>query len=169
MAEEEQQTQEPAQEPEAKGEEEPKQKSAETAESEPVEISEPTPVGSSEREIGVWRRSRLTLGFWWRTIVTLGLYVVLLWRRNQITVTTRRITQRRGNILGGDETSMSIDNVTDVSVDTSPLGAILGYGDITVQSAGSSQAEISFQGLGGAKKLREAIFDLKDGKLDESK
>jgi hypothetical protein len=97
------------------------------------------------------------------------LYVVRLWRRNQITVTTRRITQRRGNILGGDETSMSIDNVTDVSVDTSPLGAILGYGDITVQSAGSSQAEISFQGLGGAKKLREAIFDLKDGKLDESK
>ena len=61
-----------------------------------------------EREIGVWRRSMMTWGFWWRTIVTLGLYVVLLWRRNQITVTTRRVSQRRGNILGGEETTISL-------------------------------------------------------------
>lgn len=120
-----------------------------------------------EVEIGVWRRSRWTWGFWWRTLCTLTLYVWLLWRRNQIVLTNRRISQRRGNILGGEETSMSIDNVTDISLDTPPLGVLFGYGNIRIQSAGSSEAEISFDGLARAKKLREVIFDLKDGKLDE--
>ncbi|MFP4320890.1 MAG: PH domain-containing protein [Anaerolineales bacterium] len=121
-----------------------------------------------EETIGVWRRSVWTWGFWWRTIVTLTLYYWILWRRNQITVTTRRISQRRGNILGGDETTLSIVNVTDVSIDTPPLGAVFGYGNIEVQSAGSNEAEITFNGLGRARKLREVIFDLKDGTPDEA-
>ena len=121
-----------------------------------------------EQVVGVWRRSKWTWGFWWRTIVTLTFYVWLLWRRNQITVTTRRVTQRRGNLVGGDETSLSIENITDISVSTSPLGSIFGYGTIVIQSAGSSGAEISFQGLGGVKRLREVLFDLKDGVADEA-
>jgi len=121
-----------------------------------------------EQKIGVWRRSMWTWGFWWRTITTLTLYVWVLWRRNQITVTTRRVSQRRGNILGGDETALSIENITDISIDTPPLGAIFGYGDIQVQSAGSTEAEISFQGLGRVKKLREVLFDLKDGVADQA-
>jgi membrane protein YdbS with pleckstrin-like domain len=120
----------------------------------------------AEEIIGVWRRSRATWGFWWRTISTLGLYVVLLWRRNQITVSTRRVNQRRGNVLGGTDTTISIENITDVTLDVPPLGAVFNYGNISVQSAGSTQAEISFDGLGGAKQLREAIFDLKDGQFD---
>jgi len=123
---------------------------------------------NKEQVIGVWRRSVWTWGFWWRTVTTLGLYVLLLWRRNQITVTNRRISQRRGNILGGSETAISIENITDISLDTPPLGAIFGYGFIQVQSAGSTQAEIAFEGLGRAKKLREVLFDLKDGSADEA-
>ena len=122
----------------------------------------------SEQLVGVWRRSMWTFGFWWRAIVTLGLYVLLLWRRNQITVTTRRVSQRRGNILGGSETSLSLENVTDISVYVPPLGALLNYGDIEVQSAGSNQAEIAFQGLGRARELRDVLFDLKDGVPDEA-
>lgn len=121
-----------------------------------------------EAEVGVWRRSRWTWGFWWRTITTFSLYYLLLWNKNKITLTNRRITQRRGNILGGDVTTMSLDNITDISIDTPPLGAVFGYGHITIQSAGSTDAEISFVGLGGANKLREMIFDLKDGQVDES-
>ena len=122
----------------------------------------------SEQLVGVWRRSARTWGFWWRTIVTLGLYVLLLWRRNQITVTTRRVSQRRGNILGGSETSLSLENVTDISVHVPPMGALLDYGDIEVQSAGSNQAEIAFQGLARARQLRDVLFDLKDGIPDEA-
>ena len=125
-------------------------------------------VDRSERLVGVWRRSTRTFGFWWRAIFTLGLYVLLLWRRNQITVTTRRISQRRGDILGGSETSISLENVTDVSVDVPPLGALFDYGNIQVQSAGSSGAEISFRGLAHARQLRDVLFDLKDGIPDEA-
>jgi len=121
----------------------------------------------AERKIGEWRRSRATWGFWWRTITTLGLYFFLLWRRNQIELTTRRVSQRRGNVLGGSTTTMSLENITDINLDVPPLGAVFNYGHITIQSAGSTEAEISFRGLAGAKKLRETIFDLKDGKLDE--
>lgn len=120
----------------------------------------------AEKFIGHWRRSKWTWGFWWRTITTLGLYWLILWRRNQISVTTRRVTQRRGNILGGEETAMSIENITDIELDIPPLGAIFGFGNIQIQSAGSSTAEIAFQGLGRAKKLREVLFDLKDGVAD---
>lgn len=124
---------------------------------------------SPEKEIAVFRRSTRSWGFWWRTIVTVGLYVLTNWRLNQITLTTRRLTQRRGNLLTGNETTMSLDRVTDINVNKSLLGSIFGYGDIIVQSAGSDSAEISFQGLGSPDKLRELIFDVKDGKLDEEK
>jgi hypothetical protein len=64
---------------------------------------------------------------------------------------------------------MSLTNVTDINVNKSAVGALLGYGDIAIQSAGADTTEISFMGLGKPDKLRELIFDLKDGKLDESK
>jgi hypothetical protein len=120
-----------------------------------------------ERTVGVWRRSVWTGGFWWRTIATLSLYYWLLWRKNQITVTTRRVMQRHGNLLGGEERAISIENITDIFVDTPALGAVLGYGNIQIQSAGSTGAEIAFQGLGRVKKLRDVLFDLKDGAADD--
>lgn len=124
-------------------------------------------VEGPEKEVGVWRRSRWSWSFWWRTIVTLSLYYWLLWRKNQITVTTRRITQRRGNILGGVETTMSLEQVTDITLDEPAIGALLNYGNIRIQSAGSSESEIAFDMLGRARKLREVIFDLRDGRWDE--
>lgn len=123
----------------------------------------------AEKVVGEWRRSVWTLGFWVRTITSVGIYWLILWRRNCITVTTRRVTQRRGGIIGGDETTISLDNITDISVTTPPLGAIFNHGDVSIQSAGSGAAEIAFKGLGGASKLREVIFDLKDGKYDEAR
>jgi uncharacterized membrane protein YdbT with pleckstrin-like domain len=124
---------------------------------------------SPEKHVGTFRRSPATLGFWWRTIFTLGIYLLTLWRMNEIRLTTRRITQRRGNLLTGNETSMSLSNVTDINVNKSLFGSIFGYGDIIIQSAGSDSAEISFVGLQRPDKLRELVFDLKDGKLDEAK
>jgi len=126
-------------------------------------------VEGPERTVGVWRRSRWSWSFWWRTIVTLSLYYWLLWRKNQITVTTRRISQRRGNVLGGTETTLDLEKITDITIDEPAFGAIFNYGNVRIQSAGSSESEISFDMLGRAKKLREVIFDLRDGKWDEKK
>ena len=122
-----------------------------------------------EREIGVWRGSKANLQFWLSAIVTLSLYYWLHYRHNAITLTTRRITQVRGNILTTNETSISIQNVTNIDVNISLLGRIFNYGDISIQSAGSDATEIYFVRLSNPTRLREIIFDLKDGKYDETK
>ena len=122
-----------------------------------------------EKVIGTFRESRWSIGFWLRTIFTLGLYWLLFHRFNEITLTTRRVTQQRGNILSQNETSMSIENITDVTVNRSAIGSMLGYGDISIQSAGSSSTEIAQTRLAGAAKLRDAVFDLRDGRFDETK
>jgi hypothetical protein len=122
-----------------------------------------------EKTIGTFRESRWSAGFWGRTLITLGLYWLLYHRFNEIELTTRRVTQKRGNFMSQSETSIAIDNITDVTVNRSALGGMLGYGDISIQSAGSSGTEIAQNRLAGSDKLREAIFDLRDGKYDESK
>src|SRR5687767_10625342 len=128
-----------------------------------------TTAGSAgpEKIIGVWRRSMMSPGFWARTIGTVGMYPLLLWRKNQITLTNRRVMQRVGNVLGGKEISISLENITDVTIDTSTAGALLGYSNVRIQSAGSTTAEIAFEGIADSNKLRQAIFDLQDGKADD--
>lgn len=120
-----------------------------------------------EKNIGEWHESKVTLRFWLLSIVTLSLYYWLFFRQNVIRLTTRRIVQRRGSIFTQNDTSTSIENVTNVDVNIGFLGRIFGYGDITIQTAGSSGAEIQALRLQRPDKLRDAIFDLRDGKLDE--
>lgn len=120
-----------------------------------------------ERTLGVWRTSRWYGGFWLKAILTLGLWVILIWQQNYITLTTRRVTQRRGSILNVNETSLSIENVTDVTVNRGVFGSIFGYGDINVQTSGSSGAEIAMVAVPDPERLRNLIFDLTDGRLDE--
>jgi len=121
-----------------------------------------------EEIVAEFRRSTRTLGFWIRTIGTLGLYYFLLWRRNEITVTTRRVVQRTGNLIGGQETSIQLSRITDVTVRTGSFGAIFGYGEIQIDSAGTSGSEIRFEGIARPHKLKDIIFDLQDGVLDDA-
>ncbi|MDL1901001.1 PH domain-containing protein [Anaerolineae bacterium CFX9] len=121
-----------------------------------------------ERTLGIWRTSRWYSGFWFKAIITLGLWVILFWQQNYITLTTRRVTQRRGSILNTNETSLSIENITDVTVNRGPLGTIFGYGDINIQTPGSSGAEISMVAVPNPERLRNLIFDLADGRLDDA-
>ena len=120
-----------------------------------------------EKNIGEWRESKATPRFWLLSIITLSLYYWLFFRQNVIRLTTRRIVQRRGSIFTQNDTSTSIENVTNVDVNIGFFGRIFGYGDITIQTAGSSGAEIQALRLQKPDKLRDAIFDLRDGKLDE--
>lgn len=121
-----------------------------------------------EEIVAEFRRSTRTLGFWIRSIFTFGMYYFLLWRRNEITVTTRRVIQRTGNIIGGQETSIQLSRITDVTVRTGTFGAIFGYGEIQIDSAGTSGSEIRFEGIARPHKLKDVIFDLQDGILDDS-
>ncbi|GAB4519674.1 MAG: hypothetical protein OHK0046_28920 [Anaerolineae bacterium] len=121
-----------------------------------------------EFEVGIWRRSTVTWGFWWRTLTTFGLYYLFLWPRNYVKLTNRRVTRKRGELLGGEERSIGLENITDIFVDIPPMGALLNWGHIHIQTAGSSAVELAFYGLDNAKQLREMIYDLKDGQLDET-
>lgn len=128
----------------------------------------PAAIGK-EREVGVWRGSKANAQFWLSTIFTLSLYYWFHYRHNSIILTTRRITQLRGNVFTSNETSISIQNVTNIDVNISLLGRIFNYGDISIQSAGSDATEIYFVRVANPTRLREIIFDLKDGKYDETK
>ena len=121
-----------------------------------------------EKLLGEWHESKASPRFWLLSIITLSLYYWLDYRHNMIRLTTRRVTQRRGNILTHNETSASIENITNVDVNMSLLGRMFNYGDINIQTAGSSGAEIQANRLASPDKLRDAIFDLRDGKLDET-
>ncbi len=122
-----------------------------------------------EKQIGVWHESKANPRFWLLSIITLSLYYWLFFKHNRIVLSTRRVTQYRGSVLTTNETSISLENITNVDVNISLLGRMLNYGDIAIQSAGSNSAEIAAVRLTNPDKLRDAIFDLRDGTLDETK
>lgn len=122
-----------------------------------------------EKTVGVWHESKASLRFWLLTIFTLSLYYFVVYKHNSIELTTRRVTQHRGSVLTSNETAISIENITNVDVNISLLGRMFNYGDIAIQSAGSNAAEIAAVRLTNPDKLRDAIFDLRDGTLDETK
>ena len=120
---------------------------------------------SSEQEIGVWRRSMSSPGFWLRLIVTFTLYYWLFWERNKIVLTTRRITQYKPLLVGGEEVSIALENVTEVRLSTPPLGALLGFADVRIQTAGASNApEIFFRAADRPEMLKEGIFRYQDNR-----
>ncbi|MCC6801708.1 MAG: PH domain-containing protein [Anaerolineae bacterium] len=121
-----------------------------------------------EKVIGEWHESKANIQFWLKTILTLSLWYWLFFRHNQIRLTTRRVIQQRGSFITTNDTSTSIENITNVDVNISLLGRIFNYGDINIQTAGSSAAEIAAKRLQNPDRLRDAIFDLRDGRLDET-
>lgn len=138
-------------------------------------MTQPTPevkahIHYEEKEstVGVWYGSKSNLQYWLKTIFSLTLYHWLYHQHNNITLSTRRVTQKRGNFLTSNETSISMENITNVDVNQSLLGRIFDYGDIVIQTAGSGNAEIQFIRLASPIKLRESVFDLKDGRYDET-
>jgi membrane protein YdbS with pleckstrin-like domain len=122
-----------------------------------------------EKTVGVWHESKANIRFWLYAIFTLSLYYWLNYKHNYIVLTTRRVAQHKGSILTTNQEAMSIENITDIDINMSVLGRIFNYGDISIQTAGSSAAEISAVRLQSPDKLRDAIFDLRDGRLDETK
>lgn len=124
---------------------------------------------SPEKNVGTWYGSKASLKFWLLAIITLSLYYWFVYKHNYISLTTRRVTQHKGSILTSNETAVTIENITDVVVNTSMLGQMFGYGDISIQTSGSTGTEIYFVRLANAAKLRDLIFDVRDGRLDEAK
>lgn len=126
------------------------------------------PTQEPERTLRSFTESKRRFGFWWRAVLSLSIWYWTVYRQNRIDLTTRRVVQTRGTWTTQNETSILLANVTDVTLNRSFWGRLNNYGDVMISSAGSSGSEISAIGLADAEKLRAAVFDLRDGKLDES-
>ena len=88
--------------------------------------------------------------------ITLGLYF-FWWHAHRIIVTKDRVIHRSG-VFGKTERSIPIDRVQDVAINQGLFGRIFGYGDIRIESSGSSGTEIEVMGFSRPNKIRNAIL-----------
>jgi|SRR3990172_2517311 uncharacterized membrane protein YdbT with pleckstrin-like domain len=57
-----------------------------------------------------------------------------------------------------DERSIPINKITDVTISQGLLGAMFGARNLTIQTAGSDQAELTVQNLGRGREARDLIL-----------
>jgi uncharacterized membrane protein YdbT with pleckstrin-like domain len=112
---------------------------------------------STEEVIVCKRETIWRLSFWLKLIFTLGIHI-FWWRANSLTVTNRQIVWKKG-LIGTQERSVPLHQVQDVSVNYKPIGQLLGYGTIRIETAGGPETEIVAEKIAGPGEIRDAILD----------
>lgn len=113
-------------------------------------------MSEQEQTIMTTRESWLSIGFWMKLLFTIGFYF-FWWLGKKLVVTNRRVYYKTG-LLGGNERSIPLNRVTDISVSRGVFGAVLGYGSIRIESAGGGGTEIVASGIRGPKDVQDAIL-----------
>lgn len=91
--------------------------------------------------------------YWFWSLCTAGAM-----RRNHfLAVTETRVILKKG-ILSKQERSANLDRIQDVTVKKGLFGRILGYGDLTIETAGGAQSEFVFKRITKPDKVRDAIY-----------
>lgn len=87
------------------------------------------------------------------TLLGFGLLVVgvavafsryLVWTNTRYVITSSELYKKRG-IISRDVTQFRLERVQNTSLSQSGLGRLLGYGDLTVYTAGSGDPELTFE------------------------
>jgi uncharacterized membrane protein YdbT with pleckstrin-like domain len=112
---------------------------------------------STEEVIVCKRETIWRLSFWIKLILTLGIHI-FWWRANSLTVTNRQVVWKKG-LIGTQERSVPLHQVQDVSVSYKPIGQLLGYGTIRIETAGGPETEIVAERIAGPGEVRDAILD----------
>jgi uncharacterized membrane protein YdbT with pleckstrin-like domain len=112
---------------------------------------------SAEQVIVCKRETIWRLSFWLKFIFTLGIYT-FWWRANSLTVTNRQVIWKKG-LIGTQERSVPLHQVQDVSVGYTPIGQLLGYGTVRIETAGGPETEIVAEKIAGPSEIRDAILD----------
>jgi uncharacterized membrane protein YdbT with pleckstrin-like domain len=68
----------------------------------------------------------------------------LVWTNTRYVITSSELYKKRG-IVSRDVTQFRLDRVQNISLSQSGIGRLLGYGDLTVYTAGSGDPELVFQ------------------------
>lgn len=88
--------------------------------------------------------------------VATGLGVYIRFRYTDYHVQSRGVVVTSG-WLSRKRVETRYEKVTDVMVYQNLLGRLLGYGNITINTAGSNQAPVQFQGLGDPERIKDLI------------
>jgi uncharacterized membrane protein YdbT with pleckstrin-like domain len=75
-------------------------------------------------------------------VLVLGRYLV--WTNTRYVITSAELYKKRG-IVSRDVTQFRLDRVQNTSLRRSGIGRLLGYGDLTVYTAGSGEPELTFE------------------------
>ena len=116
----------------------------------------------------LWADQRLPIGVplardlllaGWVLIVARLVWRALAWRADWFVVTDRRLLLRTG-IVTRKVAMMPLIKVTDMSYERPPVGRVLGYGEIVIESAGHDQALRRIRHLPHPDTLYVEICDL---------
>ncbi|MGH2810057.1 MAG: PH domain-containing protein, partial [Actinomycetota bacterium] len=91
---------------------------------------------------------------------------VLRWWRKSYAVTDLRVLSA-GGLLASHVRSASLAKASDVTINRSPAGRLLGYGDVVVRSAGG--ASFRFRTIGRPKQIYRLISELVAGRPAEAR
>jgi uncharacterized membrane protein YdbT with pleckstrin-like domain len=69
-----------------------------------------------------------------------------------------RVILRKG-LFGKTEESAPMSKITDVGLTQGFLGGLFGVGDLSIQTAGSDEAEMTIKRLGKARIARDLLLD----------
>ncbi len=70
----------------------------------------------------------------------------LLWTNTRYVITTAELYEKRG-VFSRDVTQFRLDRIQNTSLRQSAVGRLLGYGELTVYTAGSGDPELTFERL----------------------
>ncbi|ELY45271.1 PH domain-containing protein [Natronorubrum sulfidifaciens] len=103
-------------------------------------------------------------------VVGLGLAVAryLVWTNTRYVITSSELYKKHG-VISRDVTQFRLDRVQNTSLSQSAVGRALGYGDLTVYTAGSGDPELVFERVANPERASQLLSDqLEAATTDES-
>ncbi|WP_408956822.1 PH domain-containing protein [Natrinema sp. 74] len=88
--------------------------------------------------------------------VVIGRYLV--WTNTRYVITTSELYKKRG-IVSRDVTQFRLERVQNTSLSQSGIGRLLGYGDLTVYTAGSGDPELTFERVPQPERASSRLSD----------
>lgn len=82
--------------------------------------------------------------------------------RNTAYVVTDRAIYRKTGVLGRQVQQVALEKVQNSAFDQHPLGAVVGYGNVTFDTAGSGGAEVTFSNVEEPARIRRLVDEYVD-------
>ncbi|RKD94030.1 PH domain-containing protein [Halopiger aswanensis] len=90
-----------------------------------------------------------------------------VWTNTRYVITSEELYKKRG-IVSRDVTQFRIDRIQNTTLEQDMLGRLLGYGDLTIYTAGSGDPELTFERTPRPERANGALND-QLGELVETK